>query len=364
MPRNLPHWPNPCLPQRVRLRLPVTRWSVAVAAGALVMSIPAVAAETDVELSGSDAARQTPTVSIPVRTVTSPGRDGENGTILMRVGRSAPIRVIVDTGFSGLIVFPGAWDRRPAGVRQSTTQVSFRPASLGRVRGVRGSAPMTFNGVTTTVDIPFVAATNSNAYIRQWTNQGVYGLLGVGTKGAGLVNPLSALPGVLGLRWSIHFQRTLGDRRGRPGEIVLGADPPLESTMSMNMPYLGQNVNGAALWDDHATPGCWRFGPRPEVCLPTQLDSAFNITRVKGARFRSLPTNSDGILRSGTLVRWAEPGSAFTGIRYRAGNRASVNLTRVIPRGKGQIIVGNDLYFENVVTYNTVLGKVYISDPR
>ena len=364
MPRNLPHWPNPCLPQRVRLRLPVTRWSVAVAAGALVMSIPAVAAETDVELSGSDAARETPTVSIPVRTVTSPGRDGENGTILMRVGRSAPIRVIVDTGFSGLIVFPGAWDRRPAGVRQSTTQVSFRPASLGRVRGVRGSAPMTFNGVTTTVDIPFVAATNSNAYIRQWTNQGVYGLLGVGTKGAGLVNPLSALPGVLGLRWSIHFQRTLGDRRGRPGEIVLGADPPLESTMSMNMPYLGQNVNGAALWDDHATPGCWRFGPRPEVCLPTQLDSAFNITRVKGARFRSLPTNSDDILRSGTLVRWAEPGSAFTGIRYRAGNRASVNLTRVIPRGKGQIIVGNDLYFENVVTYNTVLGKVYISDPR
>ncbi|MDA2989703.1 MAG: hypothetical protein O2815_11555 [Actinomycetota bacterium] len=348
----------------MRLRLPVTRWSVAVAAGALVMSIPAVAAETDVELSGSDAARQTPTVSIPVRTVTSPGRDGENGTILMRVGRSAPIRVIVDTGFSGLIVFPGAWDRRPAGVRQSTTQVSFRPAILGRVRGVKGSAPMTFNGVTTTVDIPFVAATNSNAYIRQWTNQGVYGLLGVGTKGAGLVNPLSALPGVLGLRWSIHFQRTLGDRRGRPGEIVLGADPPLESTMSMNMPYLGQNVNGAALWDDHATPGCWRFGPRPEVCLPTQLDSAFNITRVKGARFRSLPTNSDDILRSGTLVRWAEPGSAFTGIRYRAGNRASVNLTRVIPRGKGQIIVGNDLYFENVVTYNTVLGKVYISDPR
>lgn len=328
------------------------------------MSIPAVAAETDVELSGSDAARETPTVSIPVRTVTSPGRDGENGTILMRVGRSAPIRVIVDTGFSGLIVFPGAWDRRPADVRQSTTQVSIRPASLGRVRGVRGSAPMTFNGVTTTVDIPFVAATNSNAYIRQWTNQGVYGLLGVGTKGAGLVNPLSALPGVLGLRWSIHFQRTVGDRRGRPGEIVLGADPPLESTMALNMPYLGQNVNGAALWDDHATPGCWRFGPRPEVCLPTQLDSAFNITRVKGARFRSLPTNSDDILRSGTLVRWAEPGSAFTGIRYRAGNRASVNLTRVIPRGKGQIIVGNDLYFENVVTYNTVLGKVYISDPR
>jgi hypothetical protein len=347
----------------VPLRFPLTRLGVAVAAGALVISPSATAAETDVNLSASSAARETPTVSIPVRTVTSPVRDGENGTILMRVGKSAPIRVIVDTGFSGLIVFPGAWDRRPAGVRQSETRVSFRPASLGRVRGVRGSAPMTFNGVTTTVDVPFVSATGSNRYIRQWTDQGVYGLLGVGTKGAGLVNPFSALPGVLGLRWSIHFQRTLGDRRGRPGEIVLGADPPLESTMALQMPYLGQNVNGAALWDDHSTAGCWRFGPRPEVCLPTQLDSAFNITRVKGARFRPLPTNNDDNLRTGTLVRWAEPGSAFTGIRYRAGNRASVNLTRVIPRGQGQIIVGNDLYFENVVTYNTVLGKVYISDP-
>jgi len=41
-----------------------------------------------------------------------------------------------------------------------------------------------------------------------------------------------------------------------------------------------------------------------------------------------------------------------------------VNLTRVIPKGQGRIIVGNDLYFDNVVTYNTITGKVYISDAR
>ena len=287
----------------------------------------------------------------------------------MRVGRSAPLRVIVDTGFSGLITFPGAWDRRPAGVAQTEKRASFQPASLGRVRGVMASAPMTFNGVTTTTAVPFVVANGSNRYIKQWTDQGVYGLLGIGTKGTGQINPFSALPGVLGLRWSLHFQRTIGQRTigqraGRPGEIVLGADPPVESTMSLTMPYVGQNANGASLWDDTATPGCWRFGQRPEVCLPTQLDAAFNITRVRGARFRGLPTNSDDNLRTGTLVRWAEPGSAFTGIRYRAGNRASVNLTRVIPRGTARVIVGNDLYFDNVVTYNTITGKVYISDAR
>lgn len=331
---------------------------------------PAYAVDTldtldpDAPASSSPAATQPPTVSIPVRTVDTPGRGGQNGTIVMRVGSSAPIRVIVDTDFSGLVLFPGVWDRKPAQVRQSDTRVSLDTETLGKVRGLRGGAPMTFNGVTTTTNIPFITATGSNPYLRQWTNQGVYGLLGIGTKGEGFVNPLSALPGVLGMRWSIHFQRTRTDASARRGEIVLGAEPPLESTMSLDMPFVGQDANGALLWNDQATPGCWSFGKRPEVCLPTQLDAAFNITRVRGARFRTLPTNNDGNLRRGTAVNWAEPGSAFSGISYRAGNRPSVNLTRVIPRGQARIIVGNDLYFDNVVTYNTITGNVYISDPR
>ena len=332
---------------------------------AVTLATPAVhalEAPTDEPLTA--ASTEAPTVSIPVRTVDTPGRGGQNGTIVMRVGRSAPIRVIVDTGFSGLVVFPGAWDRRPGQVRQSNTRVQIQTSALGDIRGVRGSAPMTFNGVTTVMDVPFVALTDSNPFLRQWANEGVYGLLGIGTKGEGQVNPFSTLPGVLGLRWSVHFQRTRGETIGRRGEIVLGAKPPLESTMSLTMPYVGQDSNGARLWNDQATPGCWRFGRRPEVCLPTQLDAAFNITRVRGARFRTLKTNSQGNLRRGTSVRWAEPGSAFTGINYRAGNRPSVNLTRVIPKGQGRIIVGNDLYFDNVVTYNTITGKVYISDAR
>lgn len=320
--------------------------------------------DPDAPTSSSPSATQPPTVSIPVRTVDTPGRGGQNGTIVMRVGRSAPIRVIIDTGFSGLVLFPGAWDRKPAQVRQSDNRVSLDTQMLGKVRGLRAGAPMTFNGVTTTTNIPFITATGSNPYLRQWTNQGVYGLLGVGTKGEGFVNPFSALPGVLGLRWSIHFQRTRTGASARRGEIVLGAEPPLQSTMSLDMPYVGQDANGALLWDDQSTPGCWTFGKRPEVCLPTQLDAAFNITRVRGARFRTLKTNSDGNLRRGTEVTWAEPGSAFAGISYRAGNRPSVNLTRVIPSGRARIIVGNELYFDNIVTYNTITGNVYISNPR
>lgn len=329
-----------------------------------IVASPAAASERPVGEPETTASTTPPTVSLPVQTVDTPGRGGQNGTIEMRVGKSAPLRVIVDTGFSGLIVFPGAWDRRPGGVRQSKTRVKVDAGSLGVVSGFPGTATMTFGGVTTVTEVPFVSVAKANPYLRQWTKNGVYGLLGVGTKGAGLINPLSTLPGVLGLRWSIHFQRTQGKTRNRRGELILGARGPLNPTMSLSMPYLGTDVNGARLWDDQATPGCWRFGQRPEVCLPTQLDAAFNITRVRGSRFRSLKTNKDGNLRTGTLVRWAAPGSAFVGVRYKAGNKPSVNLTRVIPKGSGQVIVGNTLYFDNVVTYDTVTGTVSIKEVR
>ena len=180
-----------------------------------IVASPAAASERPVGEPETTASTTPPTVSLPVQTVDTPGRGGQNGTTEMRVGKSAPLRVIVDTGFSGLIVFPGAWDRRPGGVRQSKTRVKVDAGSLGVVSGFPGTATMTFGGVTTVTEVPFVSVAKANPYLRQWTKNGVYGLLGVGTKGAGLINPLSTLPGVLGLRWSIHFQRTQGKTRTR-----------------------------------------------------------------------------------------------------------------------------------------------------
>jgi hypothetical protein len=326
------------------------------------LALPARAADTDAGSSSAPAAKQAPTVSIPVKTLQSP-RGGENGTVIMRVGNSAPIRVIIDTGFSGLITFPGAWDRQPSAIRLTDQLTTTEAGSLGRIRGLKASAPMTFSGVTTTTSVPFIALTKANPLLNQWTDAGVYGLLGIGTKGEGLVNPFSTLPGVLGLRWSLHFQRTVGTDRGRRGEIVLGELPPSESVMSLQLPFLGQDENGALLWNDQAADGCWRFGKRPETCLPTQLDAAFNVTRVFGKRVSRLPTNASGYLRTGTSVAFAEPGSAFAGVQYRAGNKPSRNSIRVIDRGKARVVVGNALYFDYIVTYNTVTGIVYISDP-
>lgn len=345
-------------------RSPVFRRSACVVSAVALttaVALPARGADLDTGASSSPAAREAPSVSIPVRTIDSP-RGGENGTILMRVGQSAPLRVIVDTGFSGLITFPGAWDKRPAGVRLGDGRVAIDPSGFTTLRGLPATAPMTFNGVTTTTRVPFVAMTQDNPLVRSWKRKGVDGLLGIGTKGEGMVNPFSTLPGVLGLRWSIHFQRTATENGGRLGEIVLGAEPPTESFMSLSLPYLGQDANGALLWDDQAATGCWRFGKRPETCVPTQLDAAFNVTRVFGKRYATLPTMRNGDLRTGTEVAFAEPGAAFAGINYRAGDRASKNLTRVVDRGRARVVIGNSLYFDNVVTYNTITGNVSISN--
>lgn len=298
------------------------------------------------------------TVELPVRTMQTPGRNGENGTILMRVGSSAPIRVIVDTGFSGLLLFPGVWDKAPAGVKIGK-QTGTVPAPNGkRIPGVLGSARMSFAGVTTTQAIPFLSSNTPNSYLKQWTDMGVYGLLGVGTKGgATMVNPFTALPGALGRQWSIHFSRT----KGTAGAISLGAELPADALMSFPLPYIGKNSVGAPLWNDQSATGCWSFGGKPEVCVATWFDAAFTLMRVKGDQFAALRTDKLGYLTTGTEVTLAAPGAAFIGHSFKAGTRASRNLVKIIANGDPLINTGNSFYFDYTLTYSLITGRVSLS---
>jgi hypothetical protein len=304
--------------------------------------------------------RPTPvTVSLPVRTMETPGRNGHNGTIVMRVGASAPVRVIVDTGFSGLLLFPGVWDRTPAGVRIGTETGTVRAPNGTRIKGVRGTAKMSFSAINTTEAIPFLYSKTPNAYLRKWTDMGVYGLLGVGTKGgATMVNPFTALPGALGRQWSIHFSRT----KGTSGAVVLGSPPPADSRMTFPLNYLGTNSVGSPLWDDQAATGCWAFAGGAEQCVDTWFDAAFTLMRVKGASFADLRTDKRGYLRSGTRVTLAAPGAAFIGHSFAAGSRASRNLVKVISNGDPLINTGNSFYFDYTLYYDLVTGRISLKD--
>lgn len=300
------------------------------------------------------------TVSIPIHTVNTPNGNGLNGTVMMKVGGSNALRVIVDTGFAGLVLFPGAWQRTPAHVVMTNTTERVRLPNGSRIKAVRGSATMTFGGVTTTEAIPFLYSKSNSRYLRAWVKKGVYGIVGVGTKGGGsMVNPLTALPGEVGKHWSIHFDRSFG----RDGALVLGARAPAAARMTFQLLPLGVNAVDARLWNDQAARGCWTFRSGPTRCVDTWFDSAFTKMRVVGKDFSHLRTNRKGMLRPGTQVAFAAPGAAFYGHIFLAGRQASRDLVQVKPKGTSLINTGNSFYFDYTLTYDLVTGRISVSDP-
>ena len=84
--------------------------------------------------------------------------------------------------------------------------------------------------------------------------------------------------------------------------------------------------------------------------------------RVKGRVFKGLPQGNTGLLKSGTRVELAAPGSAFVAHKFVSGNQESRNFVRVIPAGVGTINTGNSFYFDYTVTYNVAIGYIYFSN--
>ena len=117
------------------------RSSIAAGAAALlsvfVVGVPfgpvAHADDSDVQ---TQAAKEPVTVSIPVRTIDTPGRSGQSGIVEISVGRSAPMTVMLDTGSVGCACGadgpPASGCRRRASTPSSTGLVF--PACSARPR--------------------------------------------------------------------------------------------------------------------------------------------------------------------------------------------------------------------------------------
>ncbi len=341
---------------------------VACAAAAItalsVTSAPPALADDSAPLNGGETSASQPVqINVPMPTVTAPGREGMNGIVEIRVGRSAPFRVMVDTGSVGLRVFPGAWSAKPRGV--SIGRDRLTTTSAGRsIPGALGRATMTIGGVTTTRPLGFQYVNSTAPVVRGWAAKGVYGILGIGTGRYRLTNPLSALPGEAGTRWSVHLGGVPRTRTPGMGHLILGAQEPTGAAASFQLPPLGPDGYGALLWNDHAAPGCWTFGRTREHCVDTWFDSGFHPMRVKGAVFSRVRTNAGGQVRPGTEISLADAGSAFSAWQFRAGRVASENQVRLAKKGRAGINTGNAPYFDYVVTYDVVRGLITLSDPR
>lgn len=278
-------------------------------------------------------------VVIPVQTIDTPGRTGQSGIISMKVGGSAPILVMVDTGSVGLRL----WDEKPTGMQGSVA-----------------NAYMTLGGVRTISRVSFQYVDSTSSYIQQWKDQGVDGILGIGTGKGALTNPLMSLPNRLARSWSVHFSR---DSDKGAGQLVLGAIAPNNAILNFQLTRLTGSVGEPSLWDDKAAQGCWTFSSPRTFCVPTHFDSGFTIVRIKGREFARIPQNPEGELRSGTRVTLAAKGNAYIGARFTAGKEGSRDLAKVYPTGRSKINTGNAFFFSHVITYNVTTGDIYLHEP-
>lgn len=320
-----------------------------------------LAAAASAVTDGTEASRTVPvTVDVPVATVPSPGQDGMAGTMLMRVGKSAPIRVMIDTGFSGLVLFPGAWKARPGGVSLTRQAISTQVAG-SELNGVLGAATMTIGNVSTTRELPFQMLDGDSPIVTRWTAKGVYGLIGLGTTGGQMTNPVTALPGELGTRWSLTLGGNPVTRRAGVGHLVLGAPDSEDAVAEFQLPSLGNDGNGVRLWNDRAVPACWTFGLGEAKCVNTWFDAALQPMVAKGTVFSDVPTNAAKQVRAGTQVRLSDNGGDSVAWDFRAGRTASLNEVRVATKGRGLVNTGNAPFFQFVITYDVNRGRLSLT---
>lgn len=337
------------------------RWTPGIVAGIAVslLAVPATFAHAEDAEVQTTAAREPATVTVPIRTMNTPDRTGQNGILTVKVGKAAPISVMVDTGIVGLVLFEKPTSAKPAGV-EATTYLQGN-----KLPGKLFTAPVTIGGVTTTAPVAIQYVDTDSSYISQWKNRGISGIIGLGDGDGGrMTNILKSMPGALGLRWSLHFERTITSGSPRQGALVLGAEPPVDVKMHFRLPFVGLDVNGARMWNDHDADGCWTFGTVPEQCVPTWFDSGFTVMRVIGRNFWRVPHTTTDLLRPGTRVKLAAGSSAFYGHDFVAGRQGSRNLARVITKGSPAINTGNSFYFDYTLTYDQVLGTISLSDPK
>ncbi len=362
------------------------RWTPGIIAGISLslLTLPAsfaCADDADVQTSAN---REPVTVSVPIRTINTPERTGLDGIITIRVGKAAPISVIADTGSVGLFLFEKPTSAHTAGI-QNTAYLQGN-----KLPGVLFTAPVTIGGVTTANPVSIQYVNSNSSYVQKWKRRGIVGVLGLGDGNGGrMTNVLKSMPGSLGLRWSIHFDRPSTPSSARKGALVLGAEPPTDVTMHFQLPYMGVDVNGAKMWNDHAAPGCWSFTSVPEQCVPTWFDSGGTIMRLVGRNFRNVPRAADSpseraavsvdtvqapgkqppatyhLVKPGTHVKFAEANSAFYGNEFIAGRDGSRNLVRVMfAAGSPAVNTGNSLYFDFTFTYDQALGTISLSDKK
>ena len=307
-------------------------------------------------------------VAVPVHVVGGQGTiQGARPTVEVRVGTSAAVPVILDTGSSGLRIFDTAVRTgRKSGVSVSTTPSNITYAGGHRFTGVVATAVITIGSQRTAKPVQFGLVQNAFCIptkpkcpaaqgMTGFEKDGGYGILGIGTQssGGGIVSPLFGMPGALSNSWSLHL-------KALSGQLTLGALPPPASTVAATLPMqqIGSS-GGHPLWGDSRLSLCLTIGTA-QGCAPTLLDSGTYSMQLYGQPFAQVPTIGRTV-KSGVAVAVNAAGAPHPFWQFTTGTTKSDDLVTLRGVKRSFINTGVQAFFDFTITYNDLRGTVLLA---
>jgi hypothetical protein len=305
-------------------------------------------------------------ISVPVAIEGGQGTlTGARPMVKIRVGNSKPVRVLLDTGSTGLQLFaPVVPTGRRSGITVTSRSDGITYSGGSRFRGSVALAIVRIGRGATAVRVPFglverasclptKPACDASAGVSRPMSDGAEGILGIGLNrnSDGLFSPVLGLPGRLGRTWSLHLQ-------GHSGALVLGARIAAHATATLRLRSRGIS-GGHPAWADSRVRLCDGVGDI-QACVPGLFDSGTFTMQLRGKPLNTVPTRpGTKIVLPGTPVTVSRPGAAKPFWSYTAGVTKSKDTLTVQPGGQAPFVIyGVQAFYAFRIAYDEPNGRI------
>ncbi len=310
----------------------------------------------------------TKSVVVPLSVAGAPGtQGGVSPMVEVSVGAAQPVPVILDTGSSGLHIFDDAVDATPgAGVSVTSQGANITYAGGHRFIGVVASAVVAIGSQATAGPVAFSLVNSASCIASKPTckaaggiagfeaKTGAHGILGIGMQSSRgpVTSPILAMPGTLGVSWSVHLS-------GATGTLVLGAQvpPSVTTAVTFKMNPLG-TTGSRTLWNDSSLPFCTTIGTT-QACTQGLFDTGTPSFQVSGPVLGALPTSAaSGQVQSGLAVSVVQRGALTPFWTFTTGTDKSQDLVR-INAGLGPYVnTGVQAFYAFTIHYDDQQGTI------
>ena len=293
----------------------------------------------------SNASSATTTSASPTRAVVPITIQGGQGTpggahpmVEVRVGTSAPVPLLLDTGSTGLQIFAAVVKTGPgSGVQVTNAADRITYAGGHRLTGVVANAKIAIGSQVTAAPVAF-------GYVQQAvcvaSNRGPNGL----------ASPILGMSGALAGTWSIHLS-------GKAGSLVLGATLPRAGT-GTTIPLQSRGTVGTyRFWDDlvHL---CVAVGPA-RACAPGIFDSGTFTMQLTHDRWLQAPVYPGAsVVVAGNPVSVSVLGNVTPFWKFTTGVTKSADTVTLHAQTNPLVNTGVQAFYAFTISYDETNGVI------